>query len=121
MVKRQRRREVAPRSSTAPPICVQPGTTTEQNLTDWSRANRIRFTPVVIERLEEVVQRLLRRPLRRLHHRRLRPRRHPRRPSRSPDDHVILPEVISKEPLGPLVRQGDAALRRHRALDAFRC
>ena len=36
-------------------ICVQPGTTTEQNLTDWARANRIQFTPVVIERLEEVV------------------------------------------------------------------
>src|SRR3712207_4294230 len=37
-------------------ICVQPGTTTEQNLTEWARSNRIRFTPVVIERLEEVVQ-----------------------------------------------------------------
>ena len=36
-------------------ICVQPGTTTEQNLTDWARASNIRFTPVVIERLEEVV------------------------------------------------------------------
>ena len=36
-------------------ICVQPGTTTEQNLTDWSRANKIKFTPVVIERLEEIV------------------------------------------------------------------
>ena len=36
-------------------ICVQPGTTTEQNLTDWARANNVQFTPVVIERLEELV------------------------------------------------------------------
>jgi len=35
-------------------ICVQPGTTTELNLADWFRANNLRFTPVVIERLEEV-------------------------------------------------------------------
>jgi general L-amino acid transport system substrate-binding protein len=37
-------------------ICVQPGTTNERNLADWARANRIQFTPVVIERQEEVVQ-----------------------------------------------------------------
>src|SRR5690606_12786531 len=36
-------------------ICVQPGTTTEQNLADWARANNIRFTPVVIERVEDNV------------------------------------------------------------------
>jgi general L-amino acid transport system substrate-binding protein len=87
-------------------ICVQPGTTTEQNLTDWARAARIRFTPVVIERLEEVVQAYIAgrcdayttdvSGLAAI--RSAQPR---------PADHTILPDVISKEPLGPLVRHGD--------------
>jgi general L-amino acid transport system substrate-binding protein len=87
-------------------ICVQPGTTTEQNLTDWSRAARIRFTPVVIERLEEVVQAYVAGRCDAYTTdvsglaatRATQPR---------PADHVILPDVISKEPLGPLIRHGD--------------
>ncbi len=88
-------------------ICVQPGTTTELNLADYFRANRMTFKPVVIDKLEEVlnayfggrcdvfttdVSGLV-----------------SVRGSRAPNaaDHVILPEVISKEPLGPLVRHGD--------------
>jgi general L-amino acid transport system substrate-binding protein len=87
-------------------ICVQPGTTTEQNLTDWARTNRIRFTPVVIERLEEVVQAYVAgrcdayttdvSGLAAV--RSAQPR---------PAEHTILPDVISKEPLAPLVRHGD--------------
>jgi general L-amino acid transport system substrate-binding protein len=87
-------------------ICVQPGTTTEQNLTDWARANRIRFTPVVIEQLQEVVQAYVAgrcdayttdvSGLAAV--RSAQPR---------PAEHTILPDVISKEPLGPLVRHGD--------------
>jgi len=88
-------------------ICVQPGTTTELNLTDWFRANNLRFTPVVIERLEEVnaaffagrcdalttdVSGLAS----------VRASQGPRA-----EEYVILPEVISKEPLGPVVRHGD--------------
>ena len=89
-------------------VCVQPGTTTEQNLTDWFRANRLQFTPVVIERIEEVTAAYL----------------SGRCDSLTTDisglasirasqgaraeDHVILPEVISKEPLAAAVRQGDA-------------
>ena len=87
-------------------ICVQPGTTTEQNLTDWARANRVRFTPVVIERLEEVVQAYVAGRCDAYttdvsglaSTRSAQPR---------PADHLILPDVISKEPLGPLVRHGD--------------
>ena len=87
-------------------VCVQPGTTTELNLSDYFRANRMTFKPVVIEKLEEVlnayysgrcdvfttdVSGLV-----------------STRGSRpNPADHVILPEVISKEPLGPAVRHGD--------------
>ncbi len=88
-------------------ICVQPGTTTEQNLADWARANRIRFTPVVIERLEEIVAAFI-------------SGRcdafttdvsglaATRSAQQKPDDYLILPEVISKEPLALGVRQGDA-------------
>jgi len=87
-------------------ICVQPGTTTEQNLTDWARSNRIRFTPVVIERLEEVVGAYVSGRCDAYttdvsglaSTRSAQPR---------PADHMILPDVISKEPLGPLVRHGD--------------
>ncbi|MGG5820144.1 amino acid ABC transporter substrate-binding protein [Falsiroseomonas sp. HW251] len=87
-------------------ICVQPGTTTEQNLTDWARAARVRFTPVVIERLEEVVQAFIAgrcdayttdvSGLAAI-----------RSAQSNPRDYTILPDVISKEPLAPLVRQGD--------------
>jgi general L-amino acid transport system substrate-binding protein len=88
-------------------VCVQPGTTTELNLADYFRANKMKFKPVVIEKMEEVlnayfagrcdvyttdVSGLI-----------------AARASRAPNaaDHVILPEVISKEPLGPAVRHGD--------------
>jgi general L-amino acid transport system substrate-binding protein len=88
-------------------VCVQPGTTTELNLSDYFRANSMTFKPVVIEKLEEVlnayfsgrcdvfttdVSGLV-----------------STRGSRAPNaaDHIILPEVISKEPLGPAVRHGD--------------
>jgi general L-amino acid transport system substrate-binding protein len=88
-------------------ICVQPGTTTELNLADYFRANKMNFKPVVIDKLEEVnnayfsgrcdvlttdVSGLVS----------VRGSRAP-----NPADHVILPEVISKEPLGPVVRHGD--------------
>ena len=35
----------------------------------------------------------------------------------NPDDHIVLPEIISKEPLGPAVRHGDNQWARHRPLD----
>jgi general L-amino acid transport system substrate-binding protein len=87
-------------------ICVQPGTTTEQNLTDWSRANNIRFTPVVIERLEEVVQAYVSGRCD-VYTTDVSGLASTRAVQPNPRDHVILPEVISKEPLGPLVRHGD--------------
>ncbi len=88
-------------------VCVQPGTTTELNLADYFRANKMTFKPVVIEKIEEVraaffagrcdvfttdasglyATRVANAP--------------------TPDDYIILPEIISKEPLGPVVRHGD--------------
>jgi len=88
-------------------VCVQPGTTTELNLTDWARANNIRFTPVVIERLEEVNAAYFsgRCDVYTTDISGLAAIRGSQAPN--PADHVILPEVISKEPLGPAVRHGD--------------
>ncbi|WP_372620704.1 amino acid ABC transporter substrate-binding protein [Falsiroseomonas sp.] len=87
-------------------ICVQPGTTTEQNLTDWSRASNIRFSPVVIERLEEVVQAYVSGRCD-VYTTDVSGLASTRAVQPNPREHVILPEVISKEPLGPLVRHGD--------------
>jgi general L-amino acid transport system substrate-binding protein len=87
-------------------ICVQPGTTTEQNLTDWSRANRINFTPVVIERLEELVSAYVAGRCD-VYTTDVSGLAATRSVQPNPEEHVILPDVISKEPLGPLVRHGD--------------
>jgi len=88
-------------------ICVQPGTTTELNLADYFRANRMKFKPVVIEKLEEVLNAYFsgRCDVFTTDISGLVAVRASRAPK--PDDHVILPEVISKEPLGPVVRHGD--------------
>ena len=88
-------------------VCVQPGTTTELNLADYFRANRMKFKPVVIEKLEEVLNAYFsgRCDVYTTDISGLVAVRASRAPK--PDDHVILPEVISKEPLGPAVRHGD--------------
>ncbi|MCP5073840.1 MAG: amino acid ABC transporter substrate-binding protein [Rhodobacteraceae bacterium] len=87
-------------------ICIQTGTTTELNLADFFRANGISYDPVPIETNAEGVQQYAagacdsyttdasglaasRATL------------------TDPENHVLLPEIISKEPLGPLVRHGD--------------
>ena len=91
-------------------VCVAPGTTTELNLADYFRTNKMTFKPVVIEKIDEIraaffagrcdvyttdasslaATRASNVP-----------------PPRTFDDFLILPEVISKEPLGPVVRHGD--------------
>ena len=88
-------------------ICLQPGTTNELNVADWFRANRMSFKPVVIEKLEEVLNAYFagRCDVYTTDHSGLIALRATR--ATRPDDHVILPEIISKEPLGPAVRHGD--------------
>ena len=88
-------------------VCVQPGTTTELNLADYFRANKMTFKPVVIEKLEEVLNAYFagRCDAFTTDHSGLIALRSSR--AQKPDDHVILPEIISKEPLGPAVRHGD--------------
>jgi general L-amino acid transport system substrate-binding protein len=88
-------------------ICVQPGTTTELNLADYFRARKMTFKPVVIEKLEEVLNAFFagRCDVYTTDVSGLVAVRASRAPN--PADYVILPEVISKEPLGPVVRHGD--------------
>jgi general L-amino acid transport system substrate-binding protein len=88
-------------------VCVQPGTTTELNLSDYFRSNKMSFKPVVIEKLEEVLNAYFagRCDVFTTDHSGLIALRATRAPR--PDDHLILPEIISKEPLGPVVRHGD--------------
>ncbi|MCW5731537.1 MAG: amino acid ABC transporter substrate-binding protein [Alphaproteobacteria bacterium] len=88
-------------------VCVQPGTTTELNLADYFRANRMEFKPVVIEKLDEVIAAFFsgRCDVFTTDASQLASVRATR--TQNPDDYVILPELISKEPLGPVVRHGD--------------
>jgi general L-amino acid transport system substrate-binding protein len=87
-------------------VCVQAGTTTELNLADYFRANNMKYNPVVFENNDEVNKAyeagrcdVLTTDQSGLYATRVK--------LANTDEHVILPEVISKEPLGPAVRQGD--------------
>ena len=88
-------------------VCVQPGTTTELNLADYFRANNMKFKPVVIEKMEEVLSAYFagRCDVYTTDMSGLVSARSSRAASGA--DHVILPEIISKEPFGPVVRHGD--------------
>ncbi len=89
-------------------VCVQPGTTTELNLADYFRANNMTFTPVVIEKLDEVTGAFFsgRCDAYTTDASGLAATR-AARGGTAMQDFVILPERISKEPLGPMVRKGD--------------
>ena len=88
-------------------VCVQPGTTTELNLADYFRTNKMTFKPVVIEKVEEVRAAFFsgRCDVFTTDASGLYSTRAANAPN--PDDYIILPEIISKEPLGPVVRHGD--------------
>ncbi|MEQ4537929.1 MAG: amino acid ABC transporter substrate-binding protein [Billgrantia sp.] len=87
-------------------ICVQSGTTTELNVADYFRANGMEFDPIVFDTSEQTVGGyeagrcdVLTSDTSQLAALRIQ--------LSDPDQSVILPEIISKEPLGPVVRQGD--------------
>ena len=88
-------------------VCVQSGTTTEKNLTDFSRANKLDIKPVVFEKLEATNAAYFagRCQAYTTDASGLASIRNKEAPK--PADHIILPELISKEPLGPSVRRGD--------------
>jgi general L-amino acid transport system substrate-binding protein len=87
-------------------VCVLPGTTTELNLADYFRANKMKMKPVVIESTPELAKAFfagrcdcLTSDASQL--------ASTRSVAPNPDDYIILPEIISKEPLAPVVRHGD--------------
>ncbi len=91
-------------------VCVAPGTTTELNLADYFRANKMTFKPVVIEKVEEIRAAFFsgRCDVYTTDVSSLAATRVANVPAPlTADDFIILPEIISKEPLGPMVRHGD--------------
>jgi len=87
-------------------VCIQAGTTTELNLADYFRANGHKYTPITYDTSDESATSLesgrcdvLTSDQSQLYAQRIK--------LGAPQDYVVLPEVISKEPLGPVVRQGD--------------
>ncbi|MBX3610439.1 MAG: amino acid ABC transporter substrate-binding protein [Hydrogenophaga sp.] len=88
-------------------VCVQSGTTTELNLTDYSRANKLNIKPVVFEKLEAAVGAYASGRCQAYTTDASGLASTRAKDMAKPDDHVILPELISKEPLGPSVRRGD--------------
>ncbi len=87
-------------------VCTQQGTTTELNLADFFRANKLPYQVVTFATSDETRQAYdsgrcdaFTTDASGLYAERLR--------LNTPDDHIVLPEIISKEPLGPAVRHGD--------------
>lgn len=87
-------------------VCVNTGTTTELNVADYFRANNMKYRLVAYEKDDEVVAAydagrcdVYTTDQSGLYANRIK--------LKNPAEHVILPEIISKEPLGPVVRHGD--------------
>ena len=87
-------------------VCIQTGTTTELNLADYFRANNMKYEPVTIETNEEGQTNYLAGRCD-VYTTDASGLAATRSTFEHPNAHVILPEIISKEPLGPAVRQGD--------------
>ena len=87
-------------------VCIQTGTTTELNLADFFRKNNINYEPVPVETNAEGQQQYLAGACD-AYTTDASGLAATRAAFENPGDHVILPEIISKEPLGPLVRHGD--------------
>lgn len=87
-------------------VCIQTGTTTELNLADYFRSNNIKYEPVPIETNDEARTNYLAGRCD-VYTTDASGLAATRATFDNPDDHTLLPEIISKEPLGPAVRQGD--------------
>ncbi|MBR1220266.1 amino acid ABC transporter substrate-binding protein [Bradyrhizobium sp. U87765 SZCCT0131] len=87
-------------------LCVQTGTTNEQNVADYFKANNMKYEIIAFSTADETVKAyeagrcdVFTADVSQLYAERLK--------LANPNDHAVLPEVISKEPLGPVVRHGD--------------
>ncbi len=88
-------------------ICVLPGTTTEVNLTDWFRANKMDFKPVVIEKQDELAAAFFAGRCDAITSDSSQLASIRSAQASNPDDYVLLPDLISKEPFSTAVRHGD--------------
>ena len=87
-------------------FCIQAGTTTELNLADYFRSNKMQYTPITFDTSDQTIKAFeagrcdaLTSDQSQLYALRIK--------LKDPGSAMVLPEVISKEPLGPVVRQGD--------------
>src|ERR1700761_4847430 len=87
-------------------VCVQTGTTTEQNLADYFKSNNMKYEVIAFGSADETIKAyesgrcdVFTSDVSQLYAQRLK--------LSNPNDHMVLPEIISKEPLGPMVRHGD--------------
>ena len=87
-------------------FCIQAGTTTELNLADYFRSNKMQYTPITFDTSDQTIKAFeagrcdaLTSDQSQLYALRIK--------LADPQSAMVLPEVISKEPLGPVVRQGD--------------
>ncbi len=87
-------------------VCTDTGTTTELNMNDFFKSNKLSFKPVVFEKKDEIISAyeagrcdVVTTDISGLQAYRVK--------LKNPADHIVLPNVISKEPLTPAVRHGD--------------
>ncbi len=87
-------------------VCIQAGTTTELNLADYFNANGMKYNPITYDTADQVTKGfksgrcdLITSDASQLYAMKTK--------LKNPNDYKVLPQIISKEPLGPLVRQGD--------------
>jgi general L-amino acid transport system substrate-binding protein len=88
-------------------VCVQSGTTTEKNLTDYSRANKLDLKPIVFEKQEAATGAYFSGRCNAFTTDASGLASIRNKDAKDPKEHIILPELISKEPLAPAVRRGD--------------
>jgi general L-amino acid transport system substrate-binding protein len=88
-------------------VCVQSGTTTEKNLSDFSRTNKLNLKTVVFEQFEAANAAYFSGRCQAYTTDASALASVRSKAAKNPADHVVLPELISKEPLGPAVRRGD--------------
>ena len=88
-------------------VCVQSGTTTEKNLTEFSKANNLNLKPVVFEKFDAANAAYFSGRCQAYTTDASGLASIRNKEAKSPAEHVVLPELISKEPLGPAVRRGD--------------
>ena len=88
-------------------VCVQSGTTTEKNLNDYSKVMKLNMKPVVFDTQEATNKAYFAGRCQAYTTDASGLASVRNKEATNPDDHVILPELISKEPLGPTIRRGD--------------